>query len=58
MSPLVAILALTAGLGMAAPADEAVPSLPLWGTPPSHMWSGFLDAGAAEPGTMLHYWYL
>jgi cathepsin A (carboxypeptidase C) len=56
MSLLVALLAITAGMGLAAPDADAVPSLPLWGAPPSRMWSGFLDAGAAEPGTMLHYW--
>jgi serine carboxypeptidase-like clade I len=37
--------------------SEFVPTLPLFGTPPSPMWSGFLDASAAENGTMLHYWY-
>jgi len=41
----------------AAPAAESVPYLPGWGAPPSPQWSGFLDAGSEEPGTMLHYWF-
>lgn len=41
----------------AAPESDAVPYLPSWGAPPSPQYSGFLDASAVEPGTMLHYWY-
>jgi len=41
----------------AAPSKDAVPTLPSYGTPPSPMWSGYLDASASTPGTMLHYWF-
>jgi len=44
-------------LGRASPEADAVPDLPGWGSPPSRQWSGFLDASAEEPGTMLHYWF-
>lgn len=40
-----------------APDGDAVPLLPDYGVPPSPMWSGYLDASAAEEGTKLHYWY-
>eukprot|EP00618_Florenciella_parvula_P001494 CAMPEP_0119483160 /NCGR_PEP_ID=MMETSP1344-20130328/10690_1 /TAXON_ID=236787 /ORGANISM="Florenciella parvula, Strain CCMP2471" /LENGTH=538 /DNA_ID=CAMNT_0007517629 /DNA_START=73 /DNA_END=1689 /DNA_ORIENTATION=+ len=40
-----------------APDADAVPHLPDYGVPPSPMWSGYLDASAAEDGTKLHYWY-
>lgn len=41
----------------AAPAADFVTSLPGYGKPPTPQYSGFLDAGAAEPGTFLHYWF-
>lgn len=41
----------------AAPAADTVENLPGYGPPPTKQYSGFLDAGAAEPGTMLHYWF-
>jgi len=50
----------------ATPAADAVPSLPLYGAPPSPMFSGYLDAKgtAANPGCAtteaeckLHYWF-
>ena len=42
----------------AAPLADAVASLPGFGPPPSPMYSGFLDATAADPeqGVHLHYW--
>ena len=42
---------------LAAPAADAVASLPGYGVPPTPQYSGFLNASAAEPGTMLHYWF-
>ena len=42
------------GLG---PASDFVSYLPGYGEPPTATYSGFLDAGAAEPGTKLHYWF-
>ena len=51
------VASLVVAHGWAALEAESVPSLPDFGTPPSPMWSGFLDASAAENGTMLHYWY-
>jgi serine carboxypeptidase-like clade 1 len=42
---------------IAAPAADAVSSLPLYGPPPTPQFAGFLDAGAAEPGTRLFYWF-
>jgi len=41
----------------ASPDADSVLHLPGWGAPPSPQWSGFLDASAEEPGTMLHYWF-
>jgi len=55
-TPLHLALAALAGVS-AAPLDDAVLNLPGYGMPPSAQWSGFLNASAAEPGTMLHYWY-
>lgn len=52
----VALLAIVAG-GLAAPSTDSVPNVPGYGTPPAPMYSGFLDASAAEPGTHLHYWF-
>jgi len=45
-----------AGIACAAPADDAIPSVPDYGTPPSAQYSGFLNASAVEDGTYLHYW--
>jgi hypothetical protein len=45
-----------AAMASAAPAGDAVPSLPSFGAPPSAQYSGFLDASKAEDGTHLHYW--
>ena len=42
---------------VATPDADAVLSLPGYGKPPSPQFSGFLNASAAEPGTMLHYWF-
>jgi len=53
----VALLSLL-GAASAAPASDAVPYLPGYGPPPYPQWSGFLNASAAEPGTMLHYWFV
>mmetsp|Transcript_60748 Transcript_60748/g.109458 ORF Transcript_60748/g.109458 Transcript_60748/m.109458 type:complete len:549 (-) Transcript_60748:22-1668(-) len=50
-------LLLLGGVAVAAPGEEAVASLPGYGRPPAPQWSGFLNASAVEPGTMLHYWY-
>ena len=50
-------LALLAHHAASSPDADAVPVLPDFGTPPSAMWSGYLDASQAEDGTMLHYWY-
>lgn len=44
-------------LSASAPAPDAVPLLPGFGTPPTPHFSGYLNASAAEPGTMLHYWF-
>jgi len=52
-----AFLALLTLRARAAPAADAVTSLPGYGKPPTPQYSGYLDAGAAEPGTMLHYWF-
>jgi cathepsin A (carboxypeptidase C) len=51
------VASLVVAHGWAALEAESIPSLPDFGTPPSPMWSGYLDASAAENGTMLHYWY-
>lgn len=48
---------LLAGAATAAPEADFVPTLPGYGVPPSPQWSGYLDASAEEPGTMLHYWF-
>jgi len=50
-------LLLLASLARAAPSGEAVSNLPGYGPPPAPQYSGFLDAGAVEPGTQLHYWF-
>lgn len=42
--------------GLGARPRDAVAQLPGWGVPPAPQWSGYLNASAAEPGTMLHYW--
>ena len=39
----------------AAPAGDAVPTLPSYGTPPTPLWSGFLNATEGHAGDMLHY---
>ena len=41
----------------AAPNDDAIHFLPGFGPPPTPMWSGFLDASAAEEDTQLFYWF-
>lgn len=41
----------------AAPKEELVETLPLFGAPPTTHYSGFLDASAAGDGVHLHYWY-
>mmetsp|Transcript_43626 Transcript_43626/g.69227 ORF Transcript_43626/g.69227 Transcript_43626/m.69227 type:complete len:537 (+) Transcript_43626:43-1653(+) len=51
------LFAFFGALANAAPADEEVLDLPGYGKPPAPQYSGFLDAGAAEAGTMLHYWF-
>ena len=59
MSPLfLAALCLCLGSASAAPAQDAVLSLPEYGAPPTPRYSGFLDASAAdfEAGVQLHYW--
>ena len=38
------------------PAADLVDDLPGYGAPPAAQYSGFLDASASTPGTMLHYW--
>ena len=35
---------------------DRVLNLPLYGTPPSPHYSGFLNASLSTPGTFLHYW--
>lgn len=50
-------LSLFATVATAAPDSDSVPFLPGYGEPPSPQWSGYLDASAEEPGTMLHYWF-
>lgn len=63
MAPLVIshasllLLLLQLDVAHAAPSAEAVPHLPGYGRPPAPQWSGYLNASAAEPGTMLHYWF-
>lgn len=57
MAPRCAAIALLLSAAWAAPASDEVPDLPGYGTPPAPQWSGFLNASAAEPGTMLHYWF-
>lgn len=42
---------------IAAPSADEVTSLPIYGKPPTAQYSGYLNASAAEPGTMLHYWW-
>ena len=49
---LLALLHAAAG----APGADRVGSLPGYGPPPTPMYSGFLNASAAERGTRLHYW--
>ncbi len=44
------------GAAAAAPTADRVSSLPGYGPPPTNMYSGFLNASAAERGTNLHYW--
>lgn len=44
-------------ISLVGPASDRVTHLPGYGPPPHPQWSGFLDAGAAEPGTKLHYWF-
>ena len=58
-SPLArcAMLSLLPSTTLTAPAADAVSSLPGYGPPPTPQYSGFLNASAAEPGTMLHYWF-
>jgi serine carboxypeptidase-like clade 1 len=41
----------------ALPDEDFVKTLPGYGAPPTPQFSGFLNASAAEPGTMLHYWF-
>jgi serine carboxypeptidase-like clade I len=47
------------GVTSAARMADRVQSLPGYGPPPSPMYSGFLNASAADPvaGVQLHYWY-
>lgn len=40
------------------PDDDQVIDLPGLGKTPNKMWSGWLDASAAENGTFLHYWFV
>merc|ERR1712028_163826 len=54
---LVLALFALAAPSYSAPPKDAVLTLPSYGTPPSPMWSGYLDASASTPGTMLHYWF-
>lgn len=44
-------------LSASAPAPDAVPLLPGFGTPPTPHFSGYLNASKGEPGTFLHYWF-
>mmetsp|Transcript_68653 Transcript_68653/g.129489 ORF Transcript_68653/g.129489 Transcript_68653/m.129489 type:complete len:544 (+) Transcript_68653:44-1675(+) len=57
MAPLLLVLLLQLDVAHTAPSAEAVPYLPGYGRPPAPQWSGYLNASAAEPGTMLHYWF-
>lgn len=45
---------------LSSPARDAdfVADLPMWGTPPTDTFSGFLSADAVEPGTRLHYHFI
>mmetsp|Transcript_5254 Transcript_5254/g.14863 ORF Transcript_5254/g.14863 Transcript_5254/m.14863 type:complete len:549 (-) Transcript_5254:207-1853(-) len=56
-APYLLPLALLASTAGGAPASDAVPYLPGYGEPPAPQWSGYLNASAGEPGTMLHYWF-
>jgi cathepsin A (carboxypeptidase C) len=65
LSPAVVVLLLSAPSPQArqfepSPARDAdyVPSLPMWGAPPTDTYSGFLRADAVEPGTRLHYHFI
>ena len=62
---LFAASVLVAEFAAAAPAEDAVPSLPLYGAPPTKMYSGYLDAkgpkeapgcATSEKVCQLHYW--
>ena len=52
-----ATLALAVSTVTAGPHMDYIDNLPGWGSTPTPQWSGFLNASAAEPGTMLHYWF-
>ena len=52
------MLAALPALLLAAPSEDSVSSLPLYGVPPTPQWSGFLDASSGgNQGTFLHYWF-
>jgi len=53
---IVLALFLAPEVSVAEPYDDKVLELPGYGPPPTRHWSGFLNASAEEPGTMLHYW--
>ena len=62
----VALALALAGPALAAPAADSVPTLPQYGTPPTAMYSGYLDAkgtsahpgcAATEAECKLHYWF-
>jgi cathepsin A (carboxypeptidase C) len=66
MAHLALLLACLAVSAFAAPAADAVPTLPLYGAPPTPQWSGFLDGkgttahpgcAASEKVCQLHYWF-
>eukprot|EP01063_Lacrimia_lanifica_P013775 TRINITY_DN2037_c1_g3_i1.p1 TRINITY_DN2037_c1_g3~~TRINITY_DN2037_c1_g3_i1.p1 ORF type:complete len:566 (+),score=224.34 TRINITY_DN2037_c1_g3_i1:57-1754(+) len=55
-----------AGAAVAAPHEDAVPTLPLYGAPPTPMYSGYLDGkgtpevpgcAATEAECKMHYWF-
>lgn len=52
-----AVLLALLGRAASQPASDLVASLPGYGQTPTPHYSGFLNASAAEAGTMLHYWF-
>lgn len=52
---LATVSAVARGGAVVGPAEDAVATLPGYGTPPAPQWSGFLPGD--QGGVMLHYWF-